>query len=240
MDEEEIFDGEFSDLPDDAEFDDFGDEEMGDEEEADFDDEDELLEAPAGALEPVSKARPVEEKENIEVTQRFFDKLKGQLSRKPGAGSLKLFLQVFVDLLNDETKDRFRKRAFIVTDLKLLNAIVKYGVEEFPSILEASAGFRVEGDQVIIKREKMEVLIKTLCNNLVKFLGQQTETTMIIFVCRAIRQHVNLFRVNVVGLFDKAKSSQTGTCLSPTLGRKPDYSSQARGYSGSQRGCQVR
>lgn len=198
MEEEEIFDGEFSDLQEEDDLDDYGDEELGEEEEGDFDDDEDLLEAPGETLQGASKAKPVEEKENVEVTQRFFDKLKNQLVRKPGIGSLKLFMQIFIDALNDETQDRFRKRAYVISDLSVLNAIVKFGVDEFPGILEASAGFEIDGDEVKLKKEKLGVILKTLCNNLVKFLGQQSEPTMIIFVCRAIRKHVKIFRLSVV------------------------------------------
>jgi hypothetical protein len=142
MEEEDIFDGEFSDLPEGEEEDGFGEEGMEEDDFQDFDDEDEMIDDPVEDLPTTTKAKPVEEKENVEVTQRFFEKLKGQLSKNPGAGSLKLFLQVFVDLLNDETKDRFRKRAFIITDLNLLNEVVKYGVGEFPAILIKAVGLK--------------------------------------------------------------------------------------------------
>lgn len=240
MEDDEIFDGQFSDLNEDDDGGDFGDEEIGEEEMDQFDDDEELLDGPEGQFEGAVKAKPVEEKENVEVTQRFFDKLRGQLERKPGAGSLKLFLQVFVDVLNDETSDRFRKKAFITTDLNVLNAIVKFGVEEFPAILETAAGLSVQGDEVVLKREKMGVLIKTLCNNLVKFLGQQVEPTMQVFVCRAIRKHIRLFRVSVVGRPYPAKIAQTRPGVSPALGRLGRYACQTRGAPCAQRGRQIR
>lgn len=138
MDEE--FDEEFSDLQEDDQ-DGFEEGSFGEEEGfGDFDEEDDLLDAPLGTSDNAERARPVEEKENVEVNQVFFDKLVAQLEKKPGYGSLKLFLQVFVDLLNDETADRYRKRAYAVSDLKLLNSIVKFGVEKFPAILTEASG----------------------------------------------------------------------------------------------------
>jgi hypothetical protein len=135
---EEEYDGEFSDLQGD-ELDGYDEEDFGEEEGlGELDEEDELLQM--GSEFRTEKAKQVAEKENIEVTERFFDKLVGQLERKPGYGSLKLFLQVFVDLLNDETKDKLRKKAYTITDIQLLNRVMKYGVEQFPAILAASSG----------------------------------------------------------------------------------------------------
>lgn len=139
MDDE--FDGEFSDLND-EDIDGGDDDSYGDEEEGfdDYDDEEDLLEEPVGNTGRSERAKVVEEKENVEVNDVFFDKLVNQLEKKPGYGTLKLFLQVFVDLLSEETKDRYRKRSYGVTDLKLLNRIIKFGIEKFPQILTTASG----------------------------------------------------------------------------------------------------
>ena len=75
------------------------------------------------------------------VNEAFFDKLVQQLEKKPGMGSLRLFLQVFVDMMNEEQTNKYRKRVYVVSDLELLNKIIRYGLESFPGILIKAAGF---------------------------------------------------------------------------------------------------
>ena len=58
----------------------------------------------------------------------------------------------------------------------------------------------LDRDMLAKTAAKMAVLVKTLCNNLAKFLDQQSNPNMIMYVCRSIRQHVQLFRISVVDL----------------------------------------
>lgn len=66
----------------------------------------------------------------------------------------------------------------------------------------------------------MEVMIQTLCNNLTKFLAQQTSPAMASYICEAIRKYIIIFRISLVVFIDEiAKGVETSNCLSGTLGR---------------------
>lgn len=138
MEEEEIYDGGFSDLEDEDGFD-GGENEISDleGEEGEFDDleEDETIMNPLGEKKEVVI-------ENVEITEKFFEKLRDRLEKNPGFGSIKMFLQIFVDLLNEENTQTKRKRAYLVTDLNLMNSIIRYGVEVFPAIVIKFAEYR--------------------------------------------------------------------------------------------------
>lgn len=142
MDQEEIYDGDFSDLQDGDELD--GDDE-GQEEYSysDLEDDPEDLEAEEGPAEQPAKqprraADP--ETESVEITEKFFEKLKGQLLQNPGFGPLKVFLRVFLDLINEDSTANKRKRTYLVTDLLLMNSIIRFGIEDFPRILVKASG----------------------------------------------------------------------------------------------------
>jgi hypothetical protein len=144
MEEEDIYDDEFSEI-DDMEGD--GEEEFDGYDDADFNSDEEGLEGPEeegdfdDPLErpETGKKEVVREKERIEITEKVFGRLVKQLETKPGKGSVRLFLQIFIDCLNDETEDRYRKKEYRVSELGLLNKILRYAVEVFPGILATVA-----------------------------------------------------------------------------------------------------
>lgn len=70
-----------------------------------------------------------------------------------------------------------------------------------------------------LKKEKNHVLFKTLCNNFVRFLSQQSSPDMIIYVSQSIRQNINIFRISLVpSNLTPAKNSQIDPDLSCSLG----------------------
>jgi hypothetical protein len=191
------YDGDFSDLQDEDEGwdeEDGADEELEEDLEGEDapDEEEELLDAPS---EPTKKKRAVaeEDKENVVITEKFFSRMVTQLETKPGQGSLKLFLQIFVDLLGEQNTDKFRKRTFTVLELDLLRTVLDFGVHRFPEILVKALGIKSKADGVSISKEKGKVLAKTLANCLSKYLSQQTEAGMVATIARAIRKHVVIF-----------------------------------------------
>ena len=66
--------------------------------------------------------------------------MKGQLLQNPGFGPLKVFLRVFLDLINEDSTANKRKRTYLVTDLLLMNSIIRFGIEDFPRILVKASG----------------------------------------------------------------------------------------------------
>jgi hypothetical protein len=63
-----------------------------------------------------------------------------------------------------------------------------------------------------LKKDKHGVLFKTLCNNLVKFLSQQSSPDMVIYVCQAIRANVSIFRISMVVVTPNRSKRRSNWC----------------------------
>jgi hypothetical protein len=50
----------------------------------------------------------------------------------------------------------------------------------------------------LVAKSKYLVLIQTLCNNIVKFLAQQSTVEMIVYICESIMPNLYLFQATTV------------------------------------------
>ncbi len=142
MEQEDIYDGDFSDLQSGDGF----EAEEGANDEYSYSDLEDDPEDPEEADDPEDQATQhsrragEQEAESLEVTPKFFERLKNQLLQNPGFGSLKVFLQVFFDLINEDSQKKKRKTSYLVTDFALMNSIIRFGIEAFPAILIKASG----------------------------------------------------------------------------------------------------
>lgn len=144
MDEEELQDfepGEFSDLGDSQDA--FDDDEEGSaqdgfEEEGleEFDDEED-----EDLLGGIGKRKAQPEAQEVIIDQKFFDRLVKQLQTNAGGGAVKLYLQVFSDLVLEQKKHAQRKRKFVAHELQLIDQVVRFTLEQFPPLLKKIVGF---------------------------------------------------------------------------------------------------
>lgn len=76
----------------------------------------------------------------------------------------------------------------------------------------------VSEQQVSVKKQRNEVLLLSLCNNLTRFLSQQTSAEMATYISEHIRKNILLFRVSLVVARHSAKSTEARVGMSAKLG----------------------